>query len=55
LYTFALQNAKPQALKRQKIYTCTHKTVYEQEDITVLWNQSVHADRSNSKQARYKN
>jgi len=47
------------ALKRQKnyiyIHTHTHKPVYEQEDITVLWNQAVHTDRSNSKQARYKN
>ena len=25
-------------------YICTAKPVYEQEDVTVLWNQAVHAD-----------
>jgi hypothetical protein len=26
-------------------YICTAKPVYEQEDVTVLWNQAVHTDR----------
>jgi len=34
---------------REKWYTHTHthtaKSVYEQEDVTVLWNQAVHSDR----------
>jgi hypothetical protein len=30
-----------------KWYTCTHtpKSVCENEDVTVLWNQGVHTDR----------
>ena len=28
-----------------KWHTRTHQPVYEQEDVTVLWNQAVHTDR----------
>ena len=27
-------------------HTHTHKPVFGQEDVTVLWNQAVHTDRS---------
>ena len=51
------QYADPQALKQQTngTHTHTHKPSYEQEDVTVLWNQAVHTDKSYSKQARYNN
>ena len=31
--------------KTDKWYTYTHKPVYEQEYVTVLWNQAVYIDR----------
>ena len=46
-----IQYAKPLALKRHKwfthtqTHTHTHKPVYEEGDVTVLWNQTVHTDR----------
>jgi len=30
---------------RRMVHTHTPKPVYEQEDVTVLWNQAVHADK----------
>jgi len=27
------------------VYTHTHKPVYEEGEVTVLWNQAVHTDR----------
>ena len=35
------------------VHAHTPKPVYEQEDVTVLWNQAVHRQRSYSKQASY--
>jgi len=32
-------------LKQQTNDTHTSKSVYEQEDVRVLWNQAVHTDR----------
>jgi len=29
----------------EKWYTLLHKPVYEQEVVTVLWNQAIHTDR----------
>jgi hypothetical protein len=32
-------------MKGHKFYTHTPKSVYEEGDVTVLWNQTVHTDR----------
>jgi len=47
MYTFALLNVQSSRhwKNRQMVHTHTHKPVYEQEGVTVLWNQAVHTDR----------
>jgi len=46
LCAFALLNMQSPRRARARTHTHTHtaKSVYEQEDVTVLWNQAVHTD-----------